>query len=72
MATSHPVGCQLYLPPLNGGHAVVVYAAFPGPTELMLRVADPADGALLTMPYSQFRSNYRNTGGTWLRSYTTH
>jgi len=69
---SVPVACQLYLPTI-GGHAVVIYNGYRVQSgQLVLNVADPADGALLTMTYDQLKSNYRNTGGGWNRSYITH
>ena len=67
-----PVGCQLNLPNI-GGHAVVIYNGYRSASgQLVLNVADPADGALLTMTYSQLLGNYRNSGGNWIRSYITH
>lgn len=68
-----PVGCQLYLPYLGGGHAVIVYACYRSSDgSYIFRVADPADGALLIMRYQEIQSNYRGSTGRWLRSYTTH
>lgn len=66
------IGCQIYLPALGGGHAVIIYGAFADSNDrLILRVADPADSTLLIMPYQQFRTNYKNSGGQWIRSYIT-
>lgn len=73
LAGGKPISCQLYLPSLGGGHAVIIYGAFADTSnKLMLRVADPADGMLLVMPYQQLLNNYRNVQGQWIRSYTTH
>lgn len=66
------IGCQIFLPSLGGGHAVIIYGAFADSNNrLLLRVADPADSTLLIIPYQQFRSNYKNSGGQWIRSYIT-
>ena len=66
-----PIGCQLLLPNI-GGHAVVIYNGYRSASgQLVLNIADPADGALLTMTYAQLLSNYRNSGGNWIRSYIT-
>ncbi|SEK17711.1 papain-like cysteine protease family protein [Parapedobacter koreensis] len=68
----HLIGCQLYLPHLGGGHAVIIYGAFNDTTgNLMLRIADPNDPILLSMTYPQFLNNYRNVKGQWIRSYLT-
>ena len=55
---NRPIVCQLYLPALGGGHAVIIYGSFTDLAgNLMLEVADPADGNLLITPYNQFINN---------------
>lgn len=66
-----PIGCQMLLPEI-GGHAVVIINGRVNEAgKLFLQVGDPADGAILTMPYEIFRNNYRGHGGYWVRSYIT-
>lgn len=72
LTNHHLIGCQLYMPSLGGGHAVVIYDAYSNSEgSLFLRVADPADGMLLTISHHNFLHDYRSVGGQWLRSYTT-
>jgi len=66
-----PLGCQINLPGI-GGHAVVISNIITDHTgRLFLKVADPFDGAMLTMPYEHFRNDYRGHKGNWIRSYYT-
>nr|WP_281270996.1 papain-like cysteine protease family protein [Mucilaginibacter oryzae] len=74
---ARPIVCQMYLPQgslgIGIGHAVSIISAQPdNQGGLSVWVADPGDAAILHMSYNQLRSNYRNWGGQWLRSYTTH
>lgn len=72
IANGNPLGCQLYLPSLGGGHVVVIYGTYQNNHgTMMLCVADPKDSAQLVMPYKLFLNNYRGIGGQWVRSYIT-
>lgn len=66
-----PVGCQMEIPQI-GGHVVI---AISGRTDtfgdLVLRVADPSDGSILSLTFSALRNNFRGLGGRWVRSYLT-
>jgi len=67
-----PIGCQMILPETGGGHAVVMIDAIRNSVgRFFVKVGDPADGSILTIPYEVFRNNYRGHGGYWIRSYTT-
>ncbi|EDM35386.1 hypothetical protein PBAL39_12990 [Pedobacter sp. BAL39] len=72
LSNHHLIGCQLYMPSLGGGHAVLIYDAYSDSQgNLFLRVADPADAMLLSISHQKFLQNYRGVGGQWRRSYTT-
>ena len=66
-----PVGCQMEIPQI-GGHAVIVISGKLNTSgALLLRVADPSDGSILSMSFSALRNNFRGLDGRWVRSYFT-
>jgi hypothetical protein len=66
-----PVACQMSLPGI-GGHTVVIVNAYTGPDgQFMVQAADPKDGSINTMTYDQFLNNFKGSGGSWERSYST-
>jgi len=66
-----PIGCQMDIPQI-GGHAVVIISGRSDNSGLLvLRVADPSDGSILTMSFVALRNNFRGLGGRWVRSYFT-
>jgi len=65
-----PIGCQVRFPTF--GHAVVIAdIRIDAAGKLFLVVADPGSGAINTVPYEMFRSNYLNHDGHWVRTYMT-
>lgn len=65
-----PIGCQIRFPTL--GHAVVIVDIRTDPAgRLFLVIADPGSGAINTVPYEMFRTNYLSMGGRWIRTYLT-
>jgi hypothetical protein len=71
LTTQRPICCQMDIPGV-GGHAVIIVDARQNNAQVLLQVADPANGQIIPMLYEDFRDNYRGAGGTWNRSYTTH
>ncbi|MCR8557261.1 hypothetical protein KXD93_06395 [Mucilaginibacter sp. BJC16-A38] len=71
LAAQKPVCCQMDIPGI-GGHVVIIVDARQSNSQVMLQVADPANGQIIPMLYEELRDNYRGGGGTWNRSYTTN
>lgn len=66
-----PVGCQISIPDW-GGHAVVVVSIKKDTSsKYFIQVADPSDGTLPIMPFTEFRNNFRGMRGRWIRTYIT-
>ena len=65
------VGCQMLIPDLGGHVVVLVGAKNDAQGNLFVQVADPSDGTQPFMPFTQFRNNFRATGGRWVRTYYT-
>lgn len=71
LSRQKPICCQMDIPGI-GGHAVIIVDVQQNNSQVMLQVADPANGQIMPMLYEDFRDNYRGGGGTWNRSYTTN
>ena len=71
LAAQRPVCCQMDIPEV-GNHVVIIVAAQQNNSQVMLQIADPANGQIIPVFYEDFRDNYRGGGGIWTRSYTTN
>jgi hypothetical protein len=71
LSTNNPVGCQMNIPGI-GGHIVLIVAAMTDANDqLFVTVADPSDGTLPVMTFTQFCDNFRDHGGQWATAYLT-
>src|SRR6266498_5383914 len=66
LRAGRPVGCQMEIPQIGGHVVIVISGRMDTFGVLVLRVADPSDGSILSMSFSALRNNFRGLDGRWV------